>query len=109
MYHVLWKMPQWERDCTYWRGRAFLSVFCLPRSPCGIVQKAAQAQAPPGGVLLVVSVPGILEHSLCQLMWLTHRVVFHPGLVVFFFLKILYTCTETYCKTGSCPRNSVNR
>ena len=53
----------------------------------GIVQKATQAQAPPGGVLLVLSVPGILEHSLCQLMWLTHCAVFHPGLVVFFFFK----------------------
>lgn len=31
-----------------------------------------------------MSVPGTLEHSLCQLMWLTHFVVLHPGLVVFF-------------------------
>lgn len=32
-----------------------------------------------------MSVPGTLECSLCQLMWLTHCAVFHPGLVVFFF------------------------
>ena len=61
--------------------RAGLPLHLLP-SP---ESKAAQAQAPPGGVLLVLSVPGILEHSLCQLMWLTHCVVFHPELVVFFF------------------------
>lgn len=56
------KCHSWKETALTGGAWVFLSVSAFPESP-GIAQKAAQAQAPPGGVLLAVSVPGTLEHS----------------------------------------------